>query len=191
MSEKAKQTEEEFSLKCPACQEGIIKIYKSVYEAADGDKLLILKFECPKCDYLKNDIIPVETEMKPGIITLKVENEEDLKSKLFRSAGATLEIPEIDLEIRPGPSAQFYFTNVEGVLDRFLQAAKIMKRDLKEDKQASIEIDKAIEEIEEAMNGSLPFTLKIEDPLGGSYIVPIDKSKYSFADIRKNKSDHA
>lgn len=180
MSEEAKKTEEEFTLTCPACQDGVIDIHKVIYQAADGDKLLILRFECQKCDYLKNDIIPVETEMKPGILTLRIENEEDLKSKLFRSAGAKLEIPELDLEISPGPSAQFYFTNIEGVLDRFLQAAKIMKRDIQNDKHAELEIDKAIKEIQKAMIGELPFTLKIKDPIGGSYIIPIDKSKYSF-----------
>ncbi|MHA1150256.1 MAG: ZPR1 zinc finger domain-containing protein [Promethearchaeota archaeon] len=188
MSEEAKKTEEDFSLKCPVCADGIIQIHKAIYKAVDGDKLLILRFECQKCDYLKNDIIPIETDMKPGILTLRVENEEDLKSKIFRSSGAELKIPELELEIKPGPSAQFYFTNIEGVLDRFLQAAKIIKRDIKDDKIAIREIDQAINEIQNAMDGKIPFTLKITDPNGGSYIIPKSKSKYSFEEIFPNES---
>ena len=77
--------------------------------------MLILKFECDKCNYSKNDIIPIETKMGPGIMSLKVEDERDLKSKIYRSSTGKLEIPELELIVDPGPAAKFYYTNVEGV----------------------------------------------------------------------------
>ena len=97
MSEKAKDKEEEFSFKCPACNKGTIKLTKTVYDMSDGDKMLIVKFECDECTFTKNDVIPLTTRLDPGIITLKVANENDLKSKIYRSPTGKLEIPELDL----------------------------------------------------------------------------------------------
>ena len=113
MSEKAKETEEEFNLKCPNCSEGIIKIHQTIYELPDKEKMLILKFVCNKCDFSKNDIIPIETKMEPCEMSLKVQEEKDLKSKIYRSSSGKLEIPELELAVDPGPSAKFYYTNVE------------------------------------------------------------------------------
>ena len=71
MSENAKKTEEEFSFKCPSCKNGIITINKTIYDSQDGDKMLILKFECTECNFVKNDIIPMATNMIPGIHRLR------------------------------------------------------------------------------------------------------------------------
>ena len=91
MSEKAKKTEEEFSFKCPACKKGIMKVHKTTYDLPDKDKMLIIKFECNSCNYTKNDIIPLTTNFEPAILTLKVINKEDLRSKIYRSPTGKLE----------------------------------------------------------------------------------------------------
>jgi C4-type Zn-finger protein len=80
MSEKAKETEEEFSFKCPACNDGTINLIKTVYDITDGDKMLIIKFECNKCLFTKNDVIPLTTRLEPGIITLRMKMTSNLKS---------------------------------------------------------------------------------------------------------------
>src|SRR4030043_1426317 len=117
MSEKAKETEEDFiGFKCPACKEGDITVKKAEYDMPDKDKMLIIKFECNKCNYYKNDIIPLTTRTESGIMTLRITNEEDLKSKVYRSPTAKLEIPELELQVEPGPSSSFYYTNIEGIL---------------------------------------------------------------------------
>ena len=187
MSEEAKKSEEEFSFKCPSCKTGIIHIYKSIYNTTDGDSLLILKFECTSCNYSKNDIIPLETKMKSGISTLRVENEEDLKSKIYRSMTGKLEIPELELLVNPGPSAKFYYTNVEGILERFLTAVRILHRDLEENDPQIEEVEEILKDLENAKIGKFPFTLKITDSQGGSYIIPIDKSKYTFEKMDPTK----
>jgi zinc finger protein len=187
MSEKAKETEEEFTLTCPSCTDGIIKIHQSIYELPDKEKMLILKFECDKCNYTKNDIIPIETKMERGIMTLKITEEEDLKSKIYRASSARLEIPELELIVDPGPSAKFYYTNVEGVLFRFEEAVSIYRKNLKVNDPQIQDIDEILENLQRAMRGEFSFTLKITDPIGGSYIVPNDKSKYTFQKIEDNK----
>jgi zinc finger protein len=176
-------TSEEFSIKCPACNQGIIKMNKTVYDLPDKDKMLILKFECDKCAFHKNDIIPLTTNLDSGIMTLKVSSEDDLKSKIYRSPMGKLEIPELELEVEPGPRADFYYTNVEGILLRFESAVSIYRNNLEKDDHQIDEIEELLQDLKEAMKGQLKFTLIITDTQGGSYIIPQDKSKYTFKKI--------
>ena len=176
-----------YSFKCPSCQEGIINIFKNIYDLPDGDKMLILKFECNTCNFHKNDIIPLTTNMEPGIMTLRVTNEDDLKSKIYRSPVGKLEIPELELIVEPGPRADFYFTNVEGILFRFESAVSIYKNNLEKDDPELNEIEELLKNLKKAMEAKFKFTLKIIDPQGGSYIIPQDKSKYSFKKIEKKE----
>jgi len=184
MYEKAKESEENFTLKCPSCKDGVINIKKSIYDLPDGDKMLILKFECEKCNFHQNDIIPLTTRMDPGIMTLKVSNENDLKSKIYRSPLGKLEIPELELAVDPGPSADFYITNVEGILYRFENAVSIYRNSLDDSDSQKEEINQILEDLKNASKGQFEFTLKITDPEGGSYIIPQDKSKYSFEKLK-------
>ncbi len=190
MSEKAKETEEEFSFKCPSCKDGIITINKTIYDSQDGDKLLILKFECNECNFTKNDIIPMATKMIPGMITLKVKSERDLKSKIYRSPTGKLEIPELELLVEPGPRADFYFTNVEGILLRFEEAVRIYKNNLNESDPQYSDIEIILGDLDKAIKGEFPFTLKITDLAGGSYIMPQDESHYSFEPREYERSDN-
>jgi len=191
MSEKdTESTEEITSFNCPACKEGVILIKKTIYDLPDKDKMLILRFECNICAFYKNDIIPLTTRMEAGIMTLKISNEDDLKSKIYRSPTGILEIPEFDLKVEPGPSADFYYTNVEGILSRFEQAVEIYYNDLNDEHPEKNEIKGALEDLKKAMKGELEFTLIIEDPGGGSYIIPVYESKYKFESIKNLKSNN-
>ena len=180
MSEKAKKTEEDFSFKCPLCENGLIKISKTIYELQDGDNLLILKFECNECKFSKNDVIPLSTNMKPGIFTLKVQNEGDLKSKIYRSPTGKLEIPELELIVDPGPRADFYYTNVEGILFRFENAVRIYRNTLDENDPQISEVNDILRDLEKALRGEFQFTLKITDLSGGSYIITENNDNLSF-----------
>jgi zinc finger protein len=193
MSKKAEKTKKEYTFKCPACKKGVVSIQKTVYDLPDEDQMLIIKFECDNCKFHKNDIIPMTTRTEPGISILKVSTVEDLESKVYRSPTGQLEIPELELLVKPGPGAQFYFTNIEGILDRFKRAVLIYKKDLysedpeSEDYKAVSEI---LDNIKKAKKGEFPFTLKIKDLEGGSYIIPTYKSQYTFKKInpREEKS---
>lgn len=185
MSEKAKDSEEQFTFKCPTCSKGVVNIQKTIYDLPDKDKMLIIKFECDRCNFSKNDIIPLTTNFEPGIITLKVKNEKDLKSKIYRSPTGKLEIPELELIVEPGPNAEFYFTNVEGILYRFENAVLIYKKNLEENDSELGEIDKILKDIKMALNGKMKITLKIIDNGGGSYIIPVNESNYTFEKLDK------
>ncbi|MFX1364735.1 MAG: ZPR1 zinc finger domain-containing protein [Promethearchaeota archaeon] len=187
MSEKAANSEEVFSFKCPTCKNGIIAIKKAIYDLPDGDKMLILKFECNSCNFHKNDIIPLTTNMESGIMTLRITEENDLKSKIYRSPTGKLEIPELDIIVEPGPRADFYYTNVQGILFRFEQAVSIYRNSLEKNDPAKSEMDELLSTLKHAIEGKFKFTLKLTDFQGGSYIIPEDKSKYTFKKIQKEE----
>ena len=188
MQEKKKNTEEKVTdFTCPACKDGNIVINKIIYDLPDKDKMLILKFKCNRCEFEKNDIILLTTRMDAGIISLKITEENDLKSKIYRSPTGNLEIPELDLKVEPGPSAEFYYTNVEGILLRFERAVSIYLDNLEDDDPEKSEIKETLNDLQKAMKGQLEFTLKIADPSGGSYIIPEDSSKYTFEKIENLK----
>ena len=187
MTKENRNSEIIYTFKCPSCEEGIINIIRSIYDLPDGDKMLILKFECNTCDFNKNDIIPLTTNMEPGIMTLQVLEENDLKSKIYRSPAGKLEIPELELIVEPGPRADFYYTNVQGILFRFESAVSIYRKNLEDDDPEKSEIDDILKNLKQAIEGKFKFTLKISDPQGGSYIIPQDKSKYTFKKIEKKK----
>ena len=178
-----------YSFKCPSCNEGILNIFRTVYDLPDGDKMLIIKFECNKCEFHNNDIIPLTTNMKPGIMTLKVTSEEDLKSKVYRSPLGKLEISELELIVEPGPRADFYYTNIEGILYRFESAVSIYRKSLTENSPEIDDIDDILNNLKKAIKGKFEFTLTITDPEGGSYIIPNDKSKYKFEELEAKNKD--
>lgn len=180
MAKKKSNNQIVHSFKCPSCQEGIISITSNIYDLPDRDKMLILKFECNTCNFHKNDIIPLTTNIEPGITILRIESEEDLKSKIYRSPTGKLEIPELDLIIEPGPRADFYYTNVEGILFRFENAVAIYKDNLDKNDPEYKEIAQTLLNLRQAIDGKFKFTLKITDNGGGSYIIPVNKSNYSF-----------
>ena len=187
MSEKSSNKEVKFSFKCPSCDNGVITIDKTEYDLPDGDKMLIIKFFCDTCNYHKNDIIPMTTRMDPGIMTLQILDENDLKSKIYRSPTGKLEIPELELIVEPGPMADFYYTNVEGILFRFEEAVSIYKNNLERNDPELNEIEEILGDLKKAVNGELMFTLKITDPGGGSYIIPQDASRYTFQKLNSDE----
>jgi ZPR1-related zinc finger protein len=189
MPEKKSKSDITYTFKCPSCEKGTIDILRNVYDLPDGDKMLIVKFECDTCNFHKNDIIPLTTKMDPGVMSLEVINEEDLKSKVYRSPKGKLEIPELELIVEPGPRADFYYTNIEGILYRFKSAVSIYRKNLKEDDPEIPEIETILNNLNNALDGKFEFTLKITDYGGGSYIIPQDISKYTFEKIERTESE--
>ena len=63
----------------------------------------------------------------------------------------------------------------------------IYRKNLEDDDPEKSEIDDILKNLKQAIEGKFKFTLKISDPQGGSYIIPQDKSKYTFKKIEKKK----
>ena len=96
-------------------------------------------------------------------------SEEDMKVRVVKSAEATVKLPHI-ATISPGPAAQGYVTNIEGILNRVkyqVESAKEMEEDEEEKKKAK----NMLKKITRITWGQEKQRIVIEDPSGNSAII--------------------
>ena len=133
---------------------------------------------CNSCGWRQSDFMPAEGK-KPGGCSLIISKPEHIRSRVVRSSSCTVRIKELDLEVKPGSSSTGYVSNVEGVIDRFMDVIVMVTR------QAYVE-DSDMSDIKtlEKMHTTLlelkedpiptPVTLEFLDPNGHSQILHED-----------------
>lgn len=164
------------SLKCPICRgENFLQTVRTVNVEHFGEVLIITQ-KCSECGYKHIDVFPAEIK-EPCEYRMKVETREDLYAKVLRSSSGEIEIPELGLKISPGPAAQGFITNIDGVLLRFeniLEGQLVVEKDEKRREK----IKKVLKKIQEAKENKIAFTIVIKDLYGNSAIVS-EKAKKS------------
>ena len=165
-SEEKLRTIWSFKIKCPRCDYEF-QVSEYMYEIPLVGKILISTGKCGECGYKYSDVRALESK-GPQKLTLEVKSLEDLNALVIRASSATIKIPELGVEIKPGPASQGYITTVEGILDRVLQVITMLKGDPEVNEK---ERSKREELIRKAMEGKINFTLIIIDPEGVSRIV--------------------
>jgi zinc finger protein len=154
---------------CPGCGEDTLAV-EELYDEIPGLGMAVLvSMFCPKCGVRAYHEIPLESR---GIkkIEFRVSGGKDLSARVIRSPSGKILIPELGLELSPGSRPVGFVTNVEGVLQRFLEVAEQLAGITEGPKKEEAEL--AVKRIKSAMGGSLPFTIIIEDDLGNSAIIP-------------------
>lgn len=150
--------------KCPACGSRGLLIEDYLYEIPRIGRVVLSTGKCRFCGYRYTDVRVVEAK-EPRRIIYSVERPEDLNALVIRASTATIRIPEIGAEIKPGPAAQGFITTIEGVLQMFKDVLEFLCQDKKN--QTCIE---KLEWLNRAIDGKKKFTLVIEDPDGVSTI---------------------
>lgn len=148
---------------CPVCGAKALDVNVYIYEAPLVGKILLEVWKCGSCGYRKSDIGIAESRDEVRIV-FRVEGPDDLKALVVKSSSAYIEIPELGVEISPGPAAQGYITTVEGILERVLDNTP--SECFIEDN----ECNEFVKRVTRAMNGELQFTLILTDPVGKSDI---------------------
>jgi zinc finger protein len=159
--------------RCPYCEREIQYLYQTENIPYFSD-ILIVSARC-ECGYRHADTM-VLAGAEPARWEIRVEAPEDLMVRVVRSASARVEIPELGVEIDPGPGCEGFVSNVEGVLDRIDNVvAGVLTWAEGEERENALALR---ERIGWAREGRLPVTLSIEDPSGNSAIVS-EKAKKS------------
>ena len=153
---------------CPLCGGKATTTYLT-YEVPVLGPLHISSFLCTRCGYKHSDVTPSGTG-KAKKQVFKVKSKRDLYARVVRACTATIKIPELGVEIKPGPAAELFITNVEGVLNRVESALKSLAVLGAVKDQKSLE--KALEKVKMAKAGNLEITIILEDPVGVSAIIP-------------------
>jgi zinc finger protein len=84
-----------------------------------------ITLRCESCGWKHTDFIPSEGE-KMGHWSLLIKSQEMMSARVVRSSSCTIRIPDLDLEVSPGSSSSGFVTNVEGVINRFVDAIAII-----------------------------------------------------------------
>ncbi|MGF3499139.1 MAG: ZPR1 zinc finger domain-containing protein [Candidatus Methanosuratincola sp.] len=165
------EKKEHFSYKaiCPGCGEETLAVEELYDEIPGLGKAVLVSMYCPKCGVSAYHEIPLENR---GIrrVEFRVSGGKDLSARVIRSPTGKILIPELGLELSPGSRPVGFVTNVEGVLQRFLEVAEQLAGIEEGPKREEAEM--AVKRIRSAMGGILPFTIIIEDDLGNSAIIP-------------------
>ena len=153
---------------CPLCNEKTLILTEREHEVPFFGKVFLFSMTCSNCKYHKADIEAMEKK-EPCKYEFEISSEEDMKVRVVKSSEATVKLPHI-VTIIPGPAAQGFVTNVEGILNRVkyqIESAKEMEEDDAEKNKAKSLLKKLLK----ITWGQEKQKLIIEDPSGNSAII--------------------
>ncbi|NJE09598.1 ZPR1 zinc finger domain-containing protein [Thermococcus sp. MAR1] len=158
---------------CPICGgKGTLKALQYVHDIPYFGKVMESTIICERCGYRNADVMILE-DRPPKLYSVKVEEEKDLFTRVVRSKSGTIELEEIGVKIEPGPAAEGFVSNVEGVLERVRETLMMAKhfRQQEGDEEAVKKAEEILQYIEEVKEGKKPLTVRIMDPLGNSALI--------------------
>ncbi len=130
---------------------------------------------CDACGYRHGDLL-LTRHREPARITLRVERPDQLSARVARSSSGTIRIPELEASMEPGPRADAFVTNVEGVLRKFLDVVQgqqaVAQTPDERERLAGVRA-----RLEAMIEGREPFTFVLEDPTGNSELVHPDATR--------------
>ena len=173
---------------CPICHvEGQVGMMTHIDEIPYFGEHTQITVLCHACGWIQTDFIPADGD-KPGGCTLLISKPEHIRARIVRSSSCTVRIVELDLEVKPGTASTGYVSNVEGVIDRFMEVIVMVTRQAYTDDaemsdiQTLQEMHTTLLELKEEPI-LRPITLEFLDPNGHSQILHAD------AEMRELNSD--
>lgn len=154
---------------CPMCSSEMDFNWETLEIPHFGEAMIIAGICC--CGYRHSDTILL-SQKEPARYTLAITNLEDLDARVIRSSSGTIRIPELGIDVEPGPASEAYVSNVEGVLERIKGIVEFATRSANEagDLEKTCKGYEILENMNMALKGKFNLTVIIEDPLGNSAI---------------------
>jgi len=157
---------------CPQCKSDMmLKMLTMSSEIPYFGEHTQITIVCDSCGWKHTDFIPSEGE-KPGLWKINVDNIEKLSARVIRSSSCTIKIAALDLEASPGSGSSGYVSNVEGILNRFIDAVAIILNDC--DEEILEKANEMINMLEGVKEGNRGVTIELLDPKGRSQIIHDD-----------------
>ncbi len=153
--------------KCPICGREL-RFIATTYDTPFFGKVLLTSISC-ECGFKHADAVVAEVK-EPVRFKIKI-NKDNLFTKVIRSTSGTIRIPELGVEIEPGPASQAFITNLEGILARVEDIVEMAKRWNANDEEKVRRCDEILKRIRDTIEGRDELTLILEDPFGNSIIL--------------------
>lgn len=157
---------------CPVCGHEPLTLRSLDLELPYFGGALQTTLLCGACGYRHGDLL-LTRHRQPLRITLRVEHPDQRSARVARSSSGTVRIPELGASMEPGPRAEAFVTNVEGVVRKFLDIVRgqeaVADSPAARDRLAAVRA-----RIEGMIEGREPFTFVLEDPTGNSEVLHKD-----------------
>ena len=183
MAKQEAKEEEVEQQPCPLCHEKTLILTERDMEVPYFGKVYLFSMTCSSCKYHKADIESVD-QKEPVKYEFEISSEQDMKVRVVKSSEATVKVPHITT-ITPGPAAQGYVTNIEGILNRIKYQIETL-RDTAEDDEDKQKAKNLLKKLTRVMWGQEKQRLIIEDPSGNSAIIS-DKAVKSGLNVKAEK----
>ncbi len=152
---------------CPVCSHSPLTLRSMELDLPYFGSAIQTTLVCSACGYRHGDLLLTRFR-EPIRITLRVQRPEQLSDRVARSSSATIRILELGAVMEPGPRAEAFVSNVEGVLRRFLDVVQGQQAVAGRRSAAKSSLAKVRRRIEAMIEGKEPFTFVLEDPTGNS-----------------------
>lgn len=166
---------------CPVCCSEMQFDWETQDVPYFGEAMLIAGV-C-SCGFRHSDTILL-SQKEPARYMLEVTKPDDMDARVVRSCSGTIRIPELGVDVEPGPASESYISNVEGVLARVSGIVAFATRSAREagNSEATCRGEEILESIDLARKGQFKLTIIIEDPLGNSAIASEKAVKTALTD---------
>jgi len=163
---------------CPCCGREL-KVITQLYKVPYFDDVLLMSFTC-ECGFKHAETLVTKIG-EPTRFKIRIKGD-NLNARVIKSSSGTIRIPELGINIEPGPTSQAFITNVEGILHRVKDVVKSISVLHKDDANVKRKCDEIIKKIDETIEGKDELTLIIDDPFGNSLIISNDAVKEKIRD---------
>ena len=154
---------------CPFCNKKTLTLREEEIDVPHFGKTFVFSMTCSECNFNKSDVEAAERK-DPVKITFKIEKEEDMKVRIVKSSEASIKVPGLKIDVRPGPASIGFVSNIEGVLDKF-QGIIESQRDSTDDAAIRKKAKNLLKKLRKVKWGDQELKIIIEDPSGNSAIV--------------------
>ena len=155
--------------KCPFCGKSELALTEDEKDIPYFGKVYLFSMNCSECKYAKSDVESVSAKEGTKWV-IEVDSAKDMEIRVVKSSNAVIKIPQMRMEVKPGPASIGYISNIEGVLDRF---KKILDDQLEglDDKSDRKKVKNLLKKLWKVKLGEVKLKIIIEDVSGNSAIL--------------------
>ena len=160
---------------CPSCQKEGANVITHILDIPYYEDFAMLNINCSSCGYRTSDFLNLK-EKDHTLMSYRVENETDNRTKIVRSKEGIVSIPELGIRIEPTGDGTSWIRNIEGVLED-IKSKIIISLRYSETAEEKRTVKQRIKLLKKLMKNEISFTIQVEDPSGNSVILPENPEK--------------
>lgn len=153
---------------CPFCKKNELTLIESERDIPYFGKVYLYSMTCKNCKYHHSDV-EINEKRDPVKYVFLVENDDDLNVRVIKSSEATISFGNLG-SIEPGVASNGYITNIEGLINRFIEQLEIIANNEEEPENAK-KAKAHLKKLRRVLWGAEQLKIVLKDPSGNSAII--------------------